>query len=58
MVRGYKIEKIKGKLIDTLRDSKTGLSGIEIAEKIGVNRITMAKYLSIFSAEGLVRQKK
>lgn len=58
MVRGYQIGKIKEKLIDTLRDSKTGLSGIEIAEKIGVNRITMAKYLNILSAEGLVRQKK
>ena len=58
MVRGYQIEKIKEKLIDALHDSKTGLSGTEIAEKIGVNRITMTKYLNIFSAEGLVRQKK
>ncbi|TLX69443.1 MAG: ArsR family transcriptional regulator, partial [Thaumarchaeota archaeon] len=57
MVRGYQAEKIKGKLIEILHDSKTGLSGIEIAEKLKINRLTMTKYLQIFAAEGLVKQK-
>ena len=58
MARGYQVEKIKEKLIDILRDSKTGMSGIEIAEKLGINRITITKYLNVFAAEGLVKQKK
>ena len=57
MTRGYQTEKIKEKLIDILRNSKTGLSGVEISEKIGINRITMTKYLNVFAAEGLVKQK-
>jgi len=57
VTRGYQSEKIKEKLIDLLRNSKTGLSGTEISKKLGINRITMTKYLSVFSAEGLVKQK-
>lgn len=57
MTRGYQSEKIKEKLIDLLRNSKTGLSGTEISKKLGINRITMTKYLNVFSAEGLVKQK-
>ncbi|MGI0089947.1 MAG: helix-turn-helix domain-containing protein, partial [Nitrosopumilaceae archaeon] len=57
MGRSYQTEKIKEKLIDVLRDSKTGLSGIEIAERLGINRITMTKYLNVLAAEGLVKQK-
>lgn len=45
------------KLIEILSESKTGLSGVEIAEKLGINRATMAKYLNIFAAEGLIKQK-
>lgn len=57
MVRGYQSEKIKEKLIEVLRDSKTGLSGIEISEKLKINRLTMTKYLQVFAAEGFVKQK-
>jgi len=57
LARGYQVEEIKGKLIDTLRDSKMGLSGVEIAEKLKINRLTMTKYLQVFAAEGLVKQK-
>ncbi len=58
MARGYQAGEIKQKLVDVLRGSKTGLSGVEIAEKIGVNRITMTKYLNVFAAEGMLREKK
>ncbi|GFN39817.1 MAG: ArsR family transcriptional regulator [Marine Group I thaumarchaeote] len=57
MPREYQTSEIKKKLIDTLRDSRTGLTGIELAEKLGVNRVTMTKYLNIFAAEGFVKQK-
>ena len=57
MGRGYSIEDIRKKLISILDDSETGMSGIEISEKIGVNRITMTKYLKVLAAEGLLRQK-
>lgn len=57
MARGYKESEIKQKLVDILQDSKTGLSGVEISEKLGINRITMTKYLNVFAAEGLVQQK-
>jgi len=57
MGHGYQSEDIRQKLIETLEDSKTGMSGVEISKKIGVNRITMTKYLKIFAAEGFLRQK-
>ncbi|MCE9653084.1 MAG: ArsR family transcriptional regulator, partial [Nitrosarchaeum sp.] len=40
-----------------LEDSKTGISGVEISEKLGVNRTTMTKYLKVFAAEGFLKQK-
>ena len=57
MGRGYSTEDIRKKLISTLKDSETGMSGVEISEKIGINRITMGKYLKVFAVEGLLRQK-
>ena len=48
MARGYQTEEVRQKLVDVLRDSKTGLSGVEISSKLGINRITMTKYLNIF----------
>jgi hypothetical protein len=57
MGRGYQIDEIKQKLIEILEDSKMGMSGIEISEKLSVNRITMTKYLKVLSAEGFLRQK-
>ncbi len=57
MGRGYSTEEIRQKLILLLKGSETGMSGVEISEKVGVNRITMAKYLKVFAAEGLLRQK-
>jgi len=48
---------VQQKLIEILSESKTGLSGVEIAEKFGINRATMTKYLNVFAAEGIIRQK-
>jgi len=57
MGRSYQSVDIRQKLIDVLEDSKTGMSGVEISEKLGVNRTTMTKYLKVFAAEGFLRQK-
>lgn len=57
MGKGYSKDEIRKKLISSLDGSSNGISGVEISEKIGVNRVTMAKYLKVFAAEGLLRQK-
>ena len=57
MTRGYQTDELKQKLVTVLQDSRTGLSGVEISEKLGVNRITMTKYLKIFATEGLIKFK-
>jgi methanogenic corrinoid protein MtbC1 len=54
----YSLEEIKRKVVDILKDADTGLSGIEIAEKTGINRITITKYLSVLEAIGLIKKKK
>lgn len=57
MTRGYSEEKIRENLIDVLSQSKSGLTGMEISEKLRINRVTMSKYLKIFAGEGLIKQK-
>lgn len=57
LAKGYQLQEIQEKLIEILSKSKTGLPGIEIAERLKINRATMAKYLNVFAAEGIVRQK-
>ena len=58
MSKRYSLEEIKRKVVDVLKDSDTGLSGIEIAQKTGINRITITKYLSVLEAIGLIKKKK
>ena len=57
MARGYDVTEVKFRLIKLLRDSKIGISGVEISERLGINRVTMTKYLNIFSAEGVIGEK-
>ena len=57
MGRGYSTEEIREKLILILNDSVSGMSGVEISAKLNINRITMSKYLKVFGAEGLLREK-
>jgi len=57
MRREYQIEDIKEKLLELLHNSKTGVSGLEISERLNINRVTMTKYLKVFAAEGLLKQK-
>ena len=57
MGKGYSSEQIRQKLISILDGDISGMSGVEISEKMNVSRITMTKYLQVFAAEGLLRQK-
>ncbi|NDB31933.1 MAG: ArsR family transcriptional regulator [Nitrososphaeria archaeon] len=57
MAKGYQIQNIQEKLIELLSGSRTGLSGVEIAQKLKINRATMAKYLNVIAAEGIIKQK-
>jgi len=55
--KGYSSEQIRQKLILILDGTVSGMSGVEISEKMDISRITMTKYLRVFAAEGLLRQK-
>ena len=57
MGKGYSSEQIREKLILILDGTVSGMSGVEISKKMDVSRITMTKYLQVFAAEGLLRQK-
>jgi DNA-binding transcriptional ArsR family regulator len=58
MYRRYTLDEVKHKVVDLLQDNRSGLSGIEIAEKIGINRMTVTKYLNVLLTLGLVKKKK
>jgi hypothetical protein len=36
----------------------TGMSGVELANKTGINRMTITKYLNLLYSIGLIRKKK
>jgi methanogenic corrinoid protein MtbC1 len=57
--RRYTLDEIKRKIIDVLQSAGgTGLSGVELADKIGINRMTVTKYLNVMHAMGLLKKKK
>src|SRR5919204_3735214 len=59
MYRRYTLDEIKRKIIDVLHSAGgTGLSGIELSERMGINRVTMTKYLDVMYAMGLLKKKK
>ena len=58
MGKSYSSADIRQKLISILDNSETGMSGVEISEKLGINRITMTTYLKVFAAEGFSPPKK
>lgn len=57
MARGYQIADIQQKIIELLQNSNSGMSGVEISKQLGINRITVTKYLNVFAAEGLLQKK-
>lgn len=58
MYRRYTLDEVKHKIMGLLQGNSAGLSGVELAEKTGINRMTMSKYLNVLLTLGLVRRKK
>jgi methanogenic corrinoid protein MtbC1 len=59
MYRRYTLDEVKRKIVDALQGAGgTGLSGIELADKTGLNRMTITKYLDVMNAMGLIKKKK
>jgi DNA-binding MarR family transcriptional regulator len=57
--RRYTLDEVKRKIVDVLQGAGgMGLSGIELAEKTRINRMTVTKYLDVMNAMGLVKKKK
>ena len=56
--RRYSLDEVKRKITESLKNAGTGLSGMELADKTGINRMTIAKYLDVMNAMGLVGKKK
>jgi transcriptional regulator with XRE-family HTH domain len=57
MPKSYSLEEVKQRIVDILARSEAGLSGVELAEKTGINRVTITKYLNILESMGLVKRK-
>jgi DNA-binding MarR family transcriptional regulator len=58
LYRRYTIDEISRKVYSELSENYSGLSGVELAARTKINRMTMAKYLDLMLAKGLVRKKK
>ena len=59
MYRRYTLDEIKRRIIDVLQSAGgTGLPGVELADRIGINRMTITKYLDVMHAMGLLKKKK
>lgn len=56
--RRYSLEEVKRKVFAELQYSDSGLSGVELASRLKINRMTLTKYLDLMSAKGLIRKKK
>ncbi len=51
-------KEIEEKIIQFLRQNPHGATGSEIAKYLGMNRVTVAKYLEVLRAEGLIDYKQ
>ncbi|HLN35275.1 MAG TPA: winged helix-turn-helix transcriptional regulator [Nitrososphaeraceae archaeon] len=58
LYRRYTIDEIKHKVIETLKKNDAGMSSVELADAIHVNRMTITKYLNILAVIGLIKRKK
>jgi hypothetical protein len=56
--RRYTLEEVKRKIFGLLEYQMTGMSGVELANKTGINRMTISKYLNLLYSIGLIRKKK
>ncbi len=55
MARGYDQTEILRRLVKILGESESGMSGSELASRMGMSRITLSKYLGYFEMRGIVQ---
>jgi methanogenic corrinoid protein MtbC1 len=58
MYRRYTLDEVKRKVINSLQDNATGLSGVDLASTTGINRMTLTKYLNILATMRLIKKKR
>jgi hypothetical protein len=58
MYKKYSLDEVKRKVINVLQNNDSGLSGVELADKTKINRMTITKYLNVLYAIGLIKKKK
>lgn len=58
MGRSYDIDEVRRRLIRILGKSEAGMSGVELASKMDMSRITLSRYLTSFEQHGVVCGKK
>lgn len=52
------LKDIRKKVLDILEESPSGLTTMEIGKKLGINRMTMGKYLEMLQLMGAIKRKK
>jgi len=52
------LRDIRKRVLAVLEDSPAGLTTTEIGERLGINRMTMAKYLEMLQLTGAVKKKR
>lgn len=57
MGRGYSAAEMRRRVVSSLRGAEGGMTGAELAGRLGVSRITAAKYLGALAADGTLRQR-
>jgi transcriptional regulator with XRE-family HTH domain len=55
-MHSYTLDEVKRKIIISLKNER-GLSGVELAKRTGINRVTLSKYLKILESMGLIKSK-
>jgi methanogenic corrinoid protein MtbC1 len=56
-MKGYSLDDVKKRIIEALKEEETGLSGVELAKKTSINRVTLSKYLKMLETMGLIKRK-
>ena len=55
MPRGHDQNLMRKKVLDILSESDAGMSGLELARRLGISRITASKYLCMFAEHGIIQ---
>lgn len=57
MGRSYGAGRIRRMVISELSGARTGMTGTDLARRLGISRVTMSKYLDTFAAEGIILRR-